>query len=231
MHCKLIPIKGKFFRGKPVYSCSSCGLTLGLEDPNTKVLCKVEAAKSDVTELLTKRMYHREDKVDANNLLGDKPVELHKGMSLRDKVAAIYKDRLINNAKQDGRIADNKDNTVAYEVLNQQAQDYAENYIAEKSQPFKEELSEEDKKKLMCTQEEINQRLSICETCEYYENNTAQLFNLAEDPGEQNDLSIAEPEKVNNLRQLLDNWRTNVNAKTMSPNAEYDSSAVIYEFK
>lgn len=172
MHCKLIPIKGKFFRGKPVYSCSSCGLTLGLEDPNTKVLCKVEAAKSDVTELLTKRMYHREDKIDANNLLGDKPVELHKGMSLRDKVAAIYKDRLVTTAKQDGRIAENKDNTFAYEVLNQQAQDYAENYIAERSQPPKQELSEEDKKKLMCTQEEINQRLSICQTCEYYENDT-----------------------------------------------------------
>jgi arylsulfatase A-like enzyme len=63
---------------------------------------------------------------------------------------------------------------------------------------------------------------------EYYENNTVQLFNLAEDPGEQNDLSLKEPVLVNKLRLLLDNWRTKVNAKTMLPNPEYDSNAVIY---
>tara|TARA_B100001175_G_C19514506_1_gene646329 strand:+ start:5906 stop:7474 length:1569 start_codon:yes stop_codon:yes gene_type:complete len=54
---------------------------------------------------------------------------------------------------------------------------------------------------------------------EYYENNTIQLFNLAEDPGEQNDLSTKEPERVNKLRLLLTNWRKNVNAKMMSPNS------------
>jgi hypothetical protein len=166
----MIPIKGKFFRGKPVYSCSSCGLTLGLEDPNTKVLCKVESAKSDVTELLTKKMYHRTDRPDANNMLGDEAIELSNNMSLRDKVATIYKKRLIDNAKEDGRIADNKDNEKAYEILGQQAQDYAENYLATQSQ--RPPLSEEDKKKLMCTQEEINSRLAICDTCEYYENDT-----------------------------------------------------------
>jgi hypothetical protein len=169
MHCKMIPIKGKFFRGKPVYSCSSCGLTLGLEDPNTKVLCKVEAAKSDVTELLTKRMYHSPDRIAAENLLGEEPIEFHKGMTMRDKVATMARKRLHDSAKQDGRIAPNKDNTAAYEILNQQAADYAEKYMEEKAKPV---VSEEDKKKMMCTQEEINQRLSICETCEYYENNT-----------------------------------------------------------
>ena len=59
---------------------------------------------------------------------------------------------------------------------------------------------------------------------EYFENNTIQLFNLREDPGEQNDLSIEEPERVNKLRSLLTNWRKNVNAKMMLPNSEYDAS-------
>ena len=66
---------------------------------------------------------------------------------------------------------------------------------------------------------------------EYYENNTIQLFNLAEDIGEQNDLSTVEPERANKLRLLLTNWRRNVNAKMMFPNSEYDQTAVIYESK
>ncbi len=59
---------------------------------------------------------------------------------------------------------------------------------------------------------------------EYFENNTVQLFNLTEDPGEQNDLSTKEPERVNTLRLLLTNWRKNVNAKMMLPNSEFDAS-------
>lgn len=66
---------------------------------------------------------------------------------------------------------------------------------------------------------------------EYYENNTIQLFNVANDIGEQNDLSTLEPERVNKLRSLLTNWRRNVNAKMMLPNSEYDETAVIYESK
>ena len=66
---------------------------------------------------------------------------------------------------------------------------------------------------------------------EYYENNTIQLFNLAKDIGEQNDLSATEPERAEKLRLLLDNWRRNVNAKMMLPNSEYDESAVFYESK
>lgn len=46
-------------------------------------------------------------------------------------------------------------------------------------------------------------------------NGTVQLFNLAKDIGEQNDLSLQEPEKVIELRAMLHNWREKVNAKTM----------------
>ena len=63
---------------------------------------------------------------------------------------------------------------------------------------------------------------------EYYENNTVQLFNLVKDPGEQNDLSLVEPEKVKKLQAMLNNWRKKVKAKSMLPNSEYDSNALIY---
>jgi len=56
---------------------------------------------------------------------------------------------------------------------------------------------------------------------EYYENNTVQLFNLKNDMGEQYDLASSEPEKVNELREMLHNWRKQVNAKMMEPNPDY----------
>ena len=57
---------------------------------------------------------------------------------------------------------------------------------------------------------------------EYYENNTVQLFDLDKDLKEENDLSKAMPEKVNELRAMLKQWRTDVGAKMMEPNPGYD---------
>lgn len=56
---------------------------------------------------------------------------------------------------------------------------------------------------------------------EYYENNTIQLFNLKTDIGEKHDLSSSEPQKVNELRSMLHNWRKDINAQKMPPNPEY----------
>jgi arylsulfatase A-like enzyme len=58
---------------------------------------------------------------------------------------------------------------------------------------------------------------------EYYENNTVQLFNLANDIGEQNDLAAVQPDKVNELRTMLHSWRTDVSAQIMIPNPDYVS--------
>jgi arylsulfatase A-like enzyme len=65
-------------------------------------------------------------------------------------------------------------------------------------------------------------RLGDYKLIEYYENNTAQLFNMKEDPSEQNDLAAAQPAKVNELRDLLHNWRKNVNAEMPVPNPKFD---------
>lgn len=59
---------------------------------------------------------------------------------------------------------------------------------------------------------------------EYYENNTVQLFNLKDDINEQNDLSSSEPEKANELKEMLHSWRKSFSAKMMEPNPEYSSS-------
>ena len=60
---------------------------------------------------------------------------------------------------------------------------------------------------------------------EYFENGSVQLFNLKEDIGELHDLSESHPGKVTELREMLHNWREQVNAKLMDPNPEFDEDA------
>jgi len=64
-------------------------------------------------------------------------------------------------------------------------------------------------------------RLGDYKLLDYLENNTIQLFNLAKDPGEQNDLSLKEPAKAKELYDLLNKWRKDVKADMMSPNPDY----------
>lgn len=56
---------------------------------------------------------------------------------------------------------------------------------------------------------------------DYFENNSVQLFNLKQDPGELNDLSASEPEKVEELRNMLHEWRKEVDAQMPPPNPRY----------
>lgn len=67
-------------------------------------------------------------------------------------------------------------------------------------------------------------RLGDYKLIEYYENNTVQLFNLKNDPGEQNDLSKTNPDKVNQLRDLLHAWRKEVGARMPVANQKYNPS-------
>jgi arylsulfatase A-like enzyme len=59
-------------------------------------------------------------------------------------------------------------------------------------------------------------RLGDFKLLEYFENNTVQLFNLSVDPGEQNDLAHEQPEKAGQLLAMLQAWRKEVSAQTMS---------------
>jgi arylsulfatase A-like enzyme len=56
---------------------------------------------------------------------------------------------------------------------------------------------------------------------EYYENNTVQLFNIKNDPGEQSDLAKSEPGKVRELTAMLHEWRKQVGAVMPTPNPKY----------
>ena len=63
---------------------------------------------------------------------------------------------------------------------------------------------------------------------EYFENGTVQLFNLAKDIGEQNDLVEIEMEKAAELKNKLHQWRDEVGAQMMRLNPDYDPAADLW---
>jgi arylsulfatase A-like enzyme len=65
-------------------------------------------------------------------------------------------------------------------------------------------------------------RLGDYKLLEYFENNTVQLFNLKDDPGEQNDLAQAQPKKAADLRERLQAWRQEVSAQMMPAKSTTD---------
>ena len=57
---------------------------------------------------------------------------------------------------------------------------------------------------------------------EFFDDNRVELYNLAEDPAESNDLAAAQPELTGRLRADLAAWRESVGAKEVLPNPDYD---------
>ena len=71
-------------------------------------------------------------------------------------------------------------------------------------------------------------RLGDYKLLEYFEKNTVQLFNLREDIGEQNDLSLTEPKIREKLITLLHSWRKDVKAQMPQQNPNYDADLSQY---
>jgi arylsulfatase A-like enzyme len=61
---------------------------------------------------------------------------------------------------------------------------------------------------------------------EFYEDMHVELYNLAEDIGEQHDLAGERPEKVKQLRDRLHHWRSAMGAQMPTPNPDYDPSII-----
>ncbi|HEX2474454.1 MAG TPA: sulfatase-like hydrolase/transferase, partial [Lacipirellulaceae bacterium] len=58
---------------------------------------------------------------------------------------------------------------------------------------------------------------------ENFEDGSVELFNLAQDIGETENLAAAEPERTDNLRRKLQDWRANVGARMPERNPEFDA--------
>lgn len=65
-------------------------------------------------------------------------------------------------------------------------------------------------------------RLGKYKLIEFFEDNTIELYDLENDPGELNDISPDHPEIVKKLMKRLESWRDSVNAKFPDPNPLYN---------
>jgi len=57
---------------------------------------------------------------------------------------------------------------------------------------------------------------------EFFEDGRRELYHLSADPGEQQDLSQTEPERVRRLHASLTDWRSRVKARMPVPNPDHD---------
>lgn len=124
-YCDFIDTK-EFFKKKRVYRCEYCGLKLGLEDPDAKILCfkKMQDFRVSIQKL--------------NDNSYEEPVHLKPEDPIQNIIleAAIHKYGIESQVKKEENL-NNPDN--------------------------------------MCSQEEIQHRLSICQQCEHYKDNSCTL--------------------------------------------------------
>ena len=64
-------------------------------------------------------------------------------------------------------------------------------------------------------------RLGDFKLIEFHEDMNYELYNLKEDISETKDLSSQMPEKTEELKKLLTDWKMSVNAKMPLPNPDY----------
>ena len=57
---------------------------------------------------------------------------------------------------------------------------------------------------------------------EYFEDHHVELYNLKNDPGKMNDLSEKLPEKSQEMIEVLQNWREEVNAQLPAANLDFE---------
>lgn len=170
----MIPIGGKFFKGKPVYKCTHCGMTVGLENPETKILCPTRAKLDNMHNLHTKRHYQKLLEDDPSELPHDEDLSMKPNMSVRDRIILITKRKLLSQAKQSKKLNPlNPNNELVMEEIEREAERAADAYLSGKAAEKADKLDkvkQQEQAKIKCSQEQIDERLAICNTCEYYEN-------------------------------------------------------------
>lgn len=72
--------------------------------------------------------------------------------------------------------------------------------------------NEETQDRLFRTRPGSALRFGDWKLIEYFENNEFELYNLKDDIGEKNNLANSNPEKLDELKKMLDEWRRNVGA-------------------
>lgn len=122
-YCDLVDTN-TVFNNKRVYVCSYCNIKVGLEDPNTKMLCfkKIQDFSVSIRKI--------------NNPSIKDPIDLSS---------------------------------------NEPIQDIILNKMLEEKEKIEQIDSNQNNPDNLCSQEQIESRLSICNTCEFYKDNSCLL--------------------------------------------------------
>jgi arylsulfatase A len=67
-------------------------------------------------------------------------------------------------------------------------------------------------------------RVGDLKLIEWFEDGRVELYDLAVDPAESKDLSGERPADAARLRQMLGNWRVEVDAQMPTPNPEFEGN-------
>jgi len=116
-YCELKPLNS-YYNNKPLYKCDYCGLTVGLENPETQILC---FKKMEDISTLIHNVHNNQNKNDI--------------FHIDDK--GSLKDSILEKIEKTSLVKENDKN--------------------------------------ICSQEQIEQRLSICKGCEYYRDDSCLL--------------------------------------------------------
>ncbi len=65
----------------------------------------------------------------------------------------------------------------------------------------------------------------------YFEDGRNELYELARDPGEQQDLASTQPQRVQSMEQALQQWLASVGATFPAPNPNFNPSAFAQELQ
>lgn len=129
-YCELEPLN-KEFNNKPLYRCSICGLTIGLENPEAKILC-------------FKKMDSLHTKINQLNGL----------------------DNLVQPKHYDSEEQIKKD--ILEDILNNKHTDHNMTMTDPANQINEDSTN-------LCSEQEIESRLEICNKCEHYKDNSCLL--------------------------------------------------------
>jgi hypothetical protein len=113
---------GQYFNDKEVYECQYCKMKLGLENPDTKILCFKKMQDFTVS---VKKLHNPDYSA---------PIEVNSIDAMQDV------------------------------VLSEVIKKYGKNNTEQKSDPAN-----------LCSQEQIKQRIAVCEKCEHYKDSSCLL--------------------------------------------------------
>ena len=146
-----------------------------LENPETKIICPTRAKLDNMHNLHTKNHYRElMQNQHPSELSHDEDLSMKPNMSVRDRIILITKRKLVSQAEQSRKLNPlNPNNEMVMEDIEREAEAAADAYLSGKATEKADKLDkakQREQEKAKCSQEEIDARLAICDSCEYYEN-------------------------------------------------------------